>query len=100
MEFQDTVDIHPISSRSPDRGRFIFVHGGVHADTFKHCDVDTDGMEFVLLSYSERTGFTGIASARKQTQGLHFGLSEQVRVARGEEVDRLVSVTHRTPRAS
>jgi len=36
----------------------------------------------------------------KQAQGLHFGLSEQERVARGESVGKLAFVTHRTPRAS
>ena len=40
------------------------------------------------------------ASARKQAQGLHFGLSERGKVARGGIVVRLALMTHRTPRAS
>ena len=46
----------------------------------------------------QRTGWVRVVG--KQAQGLHFGLSEQVRVARGGGVARPAFLTHRTPRAS
>jgi len=69
------------------------VRGGVIADTFKPFGVDTDGMEFVLLSYSERTGFTGIASARTP-QRTFFLLPASRRAAFGLRMAGLVMGKH------
>jgi len=42
------------SSRSPDRGSSSSVRGGVIADAFKHCGVDTECMIIILLPASRR----------------------------------------------